>query len=506
MSAVQRAKPLTSRPEFLWAGLLVAIFPVLRWYIDRLNDGSDEPLGLLSLGLACSFILRERKRVHAEEQKVLKCARELSQKHLWWSVFFLACYLLSLPVLPPLLRAVPALMTLACFSGLGGVRRLGDQRNARNGSLGIIFLLVLSLPIIASLQFYLGYPLRLTTAECARFFLNILGQEVTRDGVQLFIKQSVVNVDPPCSGIRTLWNASVLASALAALYRLSALKTILLFALSTMLCLVANSLRATLLFFPESGLFSWPEWSHEGLGLLIYALCVWLLLRSANFLNQKPARSCKRRQRTPCCAKRRVSLTPHRSLLALALLCILYQLITPHIDLTKKREARVITPPSLTHYRGQLLTPIPHSPLEESFQKNFPGQLASYSFQNERGSHQLIIRTVNQATRKLHPSSHCLRAMGFTLGRPVLIRDAYEEAWVEYPATKKGRNFLVRERVISLDDSSLSPAPSWTEVSAWYWSALQNPDGGPWRAETLIIHQPFTLDASKLHHSLGGSL
>jgi hypothetical protein len=44
---------------------LLALSPVLWWFGKRLNDGSDEPLGLLTLGLVFLLAWRDRKSLHA---------------------------------------------------------------------------------------------------------------------------------------------------------------------------------------------------------------------------------------------------------------------------------------------------------------------------------------------------------------------------------------------------------------------------------------------------------
>ena len=47
---------------------------------------------------------------------------------------------------------------------------------------------------------------------------------------------------------------------------------------------LANALRATLLFFPEADLIRLPEWSHEGTGLLLHIIAMGALLSLARHL------------------------------------------------------------------------------------------------------------------------------------------------------------------------------------------------------------------------------
>lgn len=180
-------------------------------------------------------------------------------------------------------------------------------------------------------------------------------------------------------------------------------------------------------------------------------------------------------------------LNPNLCLILLSLLCGLYHL-TAHSH-SVQNKPRQVPLPVLTHYRGYLLTPIPLTSLEQSFQKNFPGQIRNYHYHDDAGVQQLIVRTIHQASRKLHPSAHCLRAAGFLLSEAKIVKDAYEEPWAEYYATQGGKTYTVRERIITTQSAC---SQSWTDVSAWYWNAVSQPRSGPWQAETLICLTPFT--------------
>ena len=81
----------------------------------------------------------------------------------------------------------------------------------------ILCLLALSVPVIASLQFYAGYPMRTVTASGATWLLNLFGIEATRTGTSMVAYGRTVLVDAPCSGVRMLWTACVLCASLAAI-------------------------------------------------------------------------------------------------------------------------------------------------------------------------------------------------------------------------------------------------------------------------------------------------
>jgi hypothetical protein len=88
---------------------------------------------------------------------------------------------------------------------------------------------------------------------------------------------------------------------------------------------------------------------------------------------------------------------------------------------------------------------------------------------------------VTQATRKLHPSADCLRAAGYATTDSVTVQCADGDSWSRFSATRDGLRLTVHERIVSEQDGN-----AWTDVPAWFWSAIRRPLNGPWRAETVI--------------------
>jgi exosortase len=411
--------------------LVAAFLPVLNWYWLRLGNGSGEPFGLIALTLAVGLAFQNR---HTPSLRLAEIA--------------IIIYAIGIFFLPPLLRTIPALATIAFLTGM--------HRQA--GQFG---LLLLSLPMQASLDFFLGYPFRLITAEGARLFVNLLGYPVERLGVQLSLKGIIVSVDPPCSGLQMLWATALLAALLAGLFRLSYLRTFQLSLLALALCLLANILRAAALFFPESGMITLPGFAHQGIGLIFFAL--------AGITLASVARKFHRRTHPPKLPQKQIS--PR----FLALACGV-SLIT----LLPARNQSSATPENLdtlASYQGHAVEEISLSPREEAFAQNFPGQLKIYAV----GRDTLIIRRINRASRMLHPSYHCLKAEGFAISDASIQTDEQGRQFLSYNATRNQEGFLVTERIRDLENHQ-----QWTEVSAWYWHALFHPNSGPWEAETLM--------------------
>ncbi len=135
-------------------------------------------------------------------------------------------------------------------------------------------LLLLALPIIASLQFYLGYPLRSFTAQATAPLLQLLDIDAQAAGASLQWSGGSVLVDPPCAGIGMLWVGSFTAALLSYLNDAGARRTLVNGLVAAALVLVANVLRNTALFFPESGLVHWPDAAHRLVGLAAFALAL----------------------------------------------------------------------------------------------------------------------------------------------------------------------------------------------------------------------------------------
>lgn len=244
---------IDTAPAALWLALLAAsLAPTWWWMARRLADGSDDPLGLLALaalavlGWHCRAQLRPAPR-------------------LGWLALALTGALLSTATLgsfPPLLSALIGLLALGC-----GLAAFLPRQVAVAPVLGLS---VLSLPLLASLQFYAGYPLRVVTAEISRWLLAA-SFEVERTGTALRVDGQLVIVDAPCSGVQMLWLGYFTACAVA-LYTGRASRGFLarLPAVSA-LVLLGNVLRnAVLVAFEASGRHL-DRWAHDAVGLVVLA-------------------------------------------------------------------------------------------------------------------------------------------------------------------------------------------------------------------------------------------
>lgn len=244
---------IDTAPEWIWLALLAAaLWPTWLWMGQRMLDRSDDPLGLLALAALGLLAWQQRRRLRPAPR-------------LGWLALALAgavAATLSQGWLPSLVVALLALTALA--TGLCAFLPVSVA------SAPVLGLSVLSLPLLASLQFYAGYPLRLITAEASRWLL-MLGHEVERSGASLLVDGQLVIVDAPCSGVQMAWFGYFSACAVT-LYLARGNRTFLtrLPAVSV-LVLGGNVLRNTVLVAAEASGRAVPGWVHEAVGLLVLA-------------------------------------------------------------------------------------------------------------------------------------------------------------------------------------------------------------------------------------------
>ena len=263
---------LDRAPALAWVALqTAALWPTWRWMAARLQDGSDDPLGWLALAALAALVLALRRD--------LRTAPRLP---------WLAAALAGTLAATVLRGAAPALLVsliavLAWAAGLLAflpVTRRGAMR-VQGGVLWpaprlavgrgpVLGLAVLALPLIASLQFYAGYPLRVLTAEASRWLLAPWFA-VVREGSSLSVNGVLVIVDAPCSGVQMAWAGYFTACAVALWAGRSDRAFALRLPLVGAAVLVGNVLRnSVLVALQASGHGALPG-VHEGVGLAALA-------------------------------------------------------------------------------------------------------------------------------------------------------------------------------------------------------------------------------------------
>jgi hypothetical protein len=165
-----------------------------------------------------------------------------------------------------------------------------------------------------------------------------------------------------------------------------------------------------------------------------------------------------------------------RSNLLYIITCAMAALM-PFLSASESHSSSVATvtfPGWPTEFEGKTLTSLPLTELEKRFTSDFPGKIGRFS----DGKREIIIRWVTEATRKMHPASDCFQGIGYDVKPLPLRRDNSGSLWAGFTATGGDERLRVFERIHS--DSG----QTWTDVSAWYWSALRH-DSGSWWAITV---------------------
>lgn len=247
-------------PAPAWIALqAAALAPTWLWMARRLQDGADDPLGLLAIGALALLAWSQR---HA-----LRAAPRLGWLALAGAGTLAATLLRTgigpLPALPPLAAGLVAVLAMAA-----GLLAFLPRQVAK---LPVLGLAVLALPLLSSLQFYAGYPLRLVTAEASRWLLAP-GFTVLREGSSLWIDGRLVIVDAPCSGVQMAWLGYFTACAVALWARHGDRRFLARLPAVGLLVLAGNIVRNSVLVGFEGAGHALAPWLHQAVGLAVLAL------------------------------------------------------------------------------------------------------------------------------------------------------------------------------------------------------------------------------------------
>lgn len=436
-----------------WAWLLapvLALWPVWLWSLRRMGDGSDDPYGVVALVALLLGLWRERLSFLATPRR----------GWLLVSLALAALAILGSALVPALGRGV--LAVLAVIATTLALRRPGQPVLAWLG-LGL-----LALPILSSLQFFAGYPLRLVTAEVSLWLLRGLGHEVQRLGTALQVNGQLVMVDAPCSGVHMAWVAYFTAFATAAWLRLGDRQLLRRLPWIGLLVLGGNSLRNTLLVLQEAGQSNWPAWMHEATGLGVFTGVCALVLRTVA-AGQGAALALPTTTATGVAPWHNGRWLVAASFLLLGVGSLLGRPVAE-----ARPVAAFVEWPQ--RFEGERLRPLALSPVEQRFAAQFPGAIARFS----TGSRVVTLRHVTAATRKLHPAADCYQGLGYVI-RAIALRQRPGNGGLQrcFVADGQGPALQVCEYI---EDAA---GQSFSDNSSWYWAALSGRSSGPWRAVTV---------------------
>ena len=246
---------LDAVPPIAWLALqAAALWTHWRWAAARVGDGSDDPLGVVALAALLWAVLRLAPALRG-------------QPRLGWLATALGLSIAATVatfIAAPLIGALLAALALA--TGLRAFMPAG------RASLPLAGLAVLALPLVSSLQFYAGYPLRVLTAQLSTWGLQLAGVAAARSGSAMTVEGRLIIVDAPCSGVQMVWMAYFCACAVAAFGDMSDRRFIAKLPWIGLIVLSGNVLRNSVLVLLEARHAAPSDAVHQGIGLVALAL------------------------------------------------------------------------------------------------------------------------------------------------------------------------------------------------------------------------------------------
>jgi exosortase/archaeosortase family protein len=245
-----------------WLALhAAALWPHGLWAARRLADGSDDPLGVAAAAALLLWLWHAAPALRVQPRMAW----------LMGAAALTAAATMAWLLVPPLPAAMLAVLALAAHIAAWLPR--GVARAPLAG------LALLALPLVASLQFYVGYPLRVFTAEFSAWLLQAAGQAAERSGAAMTVNGQLVIVDAPCSGVQMAWLAYFTACAVAAFVGLRGGPFLRRLPLVSLIVLTANVLRNSLLVGLEARPQGLGNAWHEAIGLAALAMVIVLTVR-----------------------------------------------------------------------------------------------------------------------------------------------------------------------------------------------------------------------------------
>jgi exosortase/archaeosortase family protein len=426
----QASQRVAGWPPSTWPLLAAtAAWPSLAWSLRRFGDRSDDPFGIVA----------------------------------WCALLFALAAALPFGAIPDLLRALAA--TIAIVLALAAIIDDDEPFVPYAG------FALLALPLLSSLQFFAGFPLRVVTAEASRWLLTLDGWQVVRDGTTLAVGGRTILVDAPCSGVQMAWVGYFTACCAVWLFRIANGAALRRMPLVGMLVLLGNVARNTVLVDLEARA-AVDDRLHAAIGLATTALVCGAIV--AAFA------SCRVRIR----ALRRIRVetrgrffAPAPPSLGAGLACAGFAIASLLPFAARPAAAATATraiewPTSLD---GDALVPIALSDVERRFAAGFPGSIARFA----NGSRTVVLREIDRPTRRLHPAADCFRALGYATDREHVERDAAGNPRRCFAAHRGDGSLNVCEQIVD------HAGHVFVDASSWYWAALLGRSQGPWRAVTI---------------------
>jgi exosortase/archaeosortase family protein len=181
----------------------------------------------------------------------------------------------------------PALLQIgAAVVAITVLLRPGETWRA---SLPVAGFALLSPPILPTLDFLLAYPLRRVSVLITAGLLRMNGMAVGVEGVALDWHGQRLLFDGPCSGVKMLWAALLLASLIALAQGATLARYLRLLGVAIMAAVGGNALRAASLFYLENGFVAPLRGgiAHEAVGVVAFLMLTLAILAGARQVDRR---------------------------------------------------------------------------------------------------------------------------------------------------------------------------------------------------------------------------
>lgn len=436
--------------------VLITCFPMLQWVYMRWIS----PTGSIFCAVVLTATLLGWFKILLADGESLTPIQSLSW--LAGSCVFLIAFATFYSNVPGLVSSVLGACALSCMM----MAVLPSVERCRSWALPI--LVVFSIPLTPSLQFFFGYPLRFVVARCTAF---MSGMSIQPIGVGLSDGYHTVFVDAPCSGIRMLTTSVVLASGTSFYLRLTRLRTVLVVGLGVFLAIAGNVFRAGSLFVMETRL-PLGAWAHLWIGVIVFAFCAFTLVYVARHLERGDALRFEL-PKPPCPFVHRVSIY---CFVCMAVVCILVLWTPGKVTAEIPNNHSDVVFPST--WGGVDLTPLPLQSDVKAMLQSFPGSAAQFRLGDSDAV--VLLRISHRATRDMHPAEDCYRVLGWKCNPEPAWIDQLGHRWSSFSVQKpNGSRKTVRQCYFSVKpdlgasdmEQFLAQACSWPDASSWYWAA-----------------------------------
>ena len=163
-----------------------------------------------------------------------------------------------------------------------------ERLTARLPAAGAALLL---LPVLPTLDFLLAYPLRRISALITAGLLRMNGMAVGVEGVALDWHGQRLLFDGPCSGVKMLWAALLLANLVALVQGAGFWRYLCLLGIATVAAVAGNALRAASLFYLENGFVERLRGpvAHEAVGIVAFLMLGAAILMASRWMERRVA-------------------------------------------------------------------------------------------------------------------------------------------------------------------------------------------------------------------------